>query len=47
MEWPPRTGTFAEFPEVDRADYFPIEVAREKLNLAQGQFLDRLLTALG
>jgi predicted NUDIX family NTP pyrophosphohydrolase len=47
MEWPPRTGTFAEFPEVDRADYFPIDVAREKLNLAQAQFLDRLIEALG
>jgi predicted NUDIX family NTP pyrophosphohydrolase len=47
MEWPPRTGSFAEFPEVDRADYFSIDVAREKLNLAQAQFLDRLLAALG
>jgi predicted NUDIX family NTP pyrophosphohydrolase len=46
MEWPPRTGTFAEFPEVDRADYFSIETAREKLNLAQSQFLDRLVEAL-
>jgi predicted NUDIX family NTP pyrophosphohydrolase len=46
MEWPPRTGTIAEFPEVDRADYFPIDVAREKLNLAQAQFLDRLLAVL-
>lgn len=46
MEWPPRTGTLAEFPEVDRADYFSIDVAREKLNLAQSQFLDRLLAAL-
>jgi predicted NUDIX family NTP pyrophosphohydrolase len=47
MEWPPRTGTFAEFPEVDRADYFSIETARQKLNLAQAQFLDRLVQALG
>ena len=47
MEWPPRTGTIGEFPEVDRADYFPIDVAREKLNHAQAQFLDRLLAALG
>jgi len=47
MEWPPRTGTFAEFPEVDRADYFPIAVAREKLNQAQSEFLSRLLAALG
>ncbi|HVR20485.1 MAG TPA: NUDIX domain-containing protein [Polyangiaceae bacterium] len=47
MEWPPRTGSFAEFPEIDRAEYFSIDVAREKLNLAQSEFLDRLLTALG
>jgi predicted NUDIX family NTP pyrophosphohydrolase len=46
MEWPPRTGAFAEFPEVDRAEYFSIDVARQKLNLAQSQFLDRLLEAL-
>jgi predicted NUDIX family NTP pyrophosphohydrolase len=47
MEWPPRTGSFAEFPEIDRAEYFSIAVAREKLNLAQSEFLDRLLAALG
>jgi len=46
MEWPPKTGKFAEFPEVDRAEYFSIDVAREKLNLAQSEFLDRLLAAL-
>jgi len=47
MEWPPRTGKFEEFPEVDRADYFTIDKAREKLNLAQAEFLDRLVAALG
>ena len=46
MEWPPRSGTFAEFPEVDRAEYFSIEAAREKLIPAQAEFLDRLLAAL-
>ena len=46
MEWPPRTGSFAEFPEIDRAEYFPIPIAREKLNLAQSEFLDRLIAAL-
>ena len=46
MEWPPRSGMFAEFPEVDRAQYFPIDVARTKLIPAQAQFLDRLLAAL-
>ena len=47
MEWPPRSGTIGEFPEVDRAEYFSLELAREKLNLAQSQFLDRLREALG
>ncbi len=47
MEWPPRTGKFVEFPEVDRAAYFGIDAAREKLNLAQSEFLGRLVLALG
>ena len=44
MEWPPRSGKQAEFPEVDHAEWFPVEVAREKLNPAQAAFLDRLPT---
>jgi predicted NUDIX family NTP pyrophosphohydrolase len=47
MEWPPRTGTFAEFPEVDRAEYFSLDVARVKMNQAQSEFLARLVAALG
>jgi predicted NUDIX family NTP pyrophosphohydrolase len=47
MEWPPRTGKFEEFPEVDRSAYFSLDSAREKLNAAQAEFLDRLLVALG
>jgi predicted NUDIX family NTP pyrophosphohydrolase len=43
MEWPPRSGRTAEFPEIDRAGWFGIEEAREKLNPAQAEFLDRLL----
>jgi predicted NUDIX family NTP pyrophosphohydrolase len=46
MEWPPRSGTFADFPEVDRAEYFSIDVARTKLIPAQAEFLDRLLATL-
>ncbi len=42
MEWPPRSGRTAEFPEVDRAGWFGIDEAREKLNPAQAEFLDRL-----
>jgi predicted NUDIX family NTP pyrophosphohydrolase len=43
MEWPPRSGRQAEFPEIDRAEWFPVEVARAKLNPAQAEFLDRLV----
>ena len=42
MEWPPRSGRRQEFPEIDRAEWFPVEVARVKLNEAQAEFLDRL-----
>ena len=46
MEWPPRSGQEAEFPEVDRAEWFDLEAARRKLIPAQGEFLDRLLEHL-
>jgi predicted NUDIX family NTP pyrophosphohydrolase len=43
MEWPPRSGRTAEFPEIDRAGWFDVETAREKLLPAQTELLDRLL----
>lgn len=43
MEWPPRSGKVQRFPEVDRANFFPLEEARRKINLAQTVFLDRLI----
>jgi predicted NUDIX family NTP pyrophosphohydrolase len=46
MEWPPRSGRWATFPEVDRAGWFGVEEAREKLNPAQAEFVDRLLERL-
>jgi predicted NUDIX family NTP pyrophosphohydrolase len=42
VEWPPRSGRMQEFPEVDRAEWFGLEQAREKLNPAQAELLDRL-----
>jgi predicted NUDIX family NTP pyrophosphohydrolase len=42
MEWPPRSGRTQSFPEIDRAEWFTVEEAREKLNPAQVEFLDRL-----
>jgi predicted NUDIX family NTP pyrophosphohydrolase len=47
MEWPPRSGTQREFPEVDRAEWFDPSSAREKLNPAQAELVDRLLATLG
>ena len=47
MEWPPRSGRTEEFPEIDRAGWFEIGTAREKLVAAQTEFLDRLLERLG
>jgi len=46
MQWPPRSGTFAEFPELDRADYFEFETAREKLNAAQFELVERLVALM-
>ena len=46
LEWPPRSGKFQEFPEVDRGEFFLEEIARQKINPAQLAFLDRLIAAL-
>lgn len=46
MEWPPRSGRQGEFPEVDRAEWFGLEAAREKILPAQAELLDRLLERL-
>lgn len=42
MEWPPKSGKLAQFPEVDRAAWFDFATARAKINPAQAMFLDRL-----
>jgi predicted NUDIX family NTP pyrophosphohydrolase len=46
MEWPPRSGSRREFPEVDRAGWFELEQARGKLLAAQAELIDRLLEVL-
>jgi predicted NUDIX family NTP pyrophosphohydrolase len=43
LEWPPKSGKQQKFPEVDRADWFSVEVARRKLVKAQVGFLDKLI----
>ena len=42
MEWPPKSGRQAEFPEVDRAEWFGIDEARVKMTKGQVPLLDQL-----
>ncbi|MGD9526287.1 NUDIX domain-containing protein [Pseudonocardia sp.] len=42
MEWPPHSGQVQEFPEIDRAEWFDLPTAREKIVKGQAPFLDRL-----
>jgi predicted NUDIX family NTP pyrophosphohydrolase len=42
VEWPPRSGKWIQVPEVDRAEWFSLEEARERINPAQVVLLDRL-----
>ena len=46
MEWPPRSGKYRQFPEVDQACFFSEKVARRKLKATQVPFLDRLCRAM-
>jgi predicted NUDIX family NTP pyrophosphohydrolase len=42
MEWPRGSGRMQEFPEIDRAEWFGVAAAREKVVAGQRVFLDRL-----
>lgn len=44
--WPPGSGRRIQFPEVDRCEWFTPEEAREKVNPAQAEFIDRLEATL-
>ena len=46
MEWPPRSGAVTSFPEVDRAAFVSLELARVKLNPAQVELVSRLQESL-
>lgn len=47
MEWPPRSGQQRQFPEIDRAEFFPLAQARLKIHEAESVFLDRVVELLG
>jgi predicted NUDIX family NTP pyrophosphohydrolase len=42
IEWPPGSGKWQDFPEVDRAAWFELAAARQKLLAGQCGFLDQL-----
>lgn len=46
LEWPPRSGRLTEFPEVDRASWFTLELAREKLHRGQQVIVEHFEAAL-
>jgi predicted NUDIX family NTP pyrophosphohydrolase len=47
LEWPPRSGRFQSFPEVDRVAWFSLAEARRKILASQGPLLDRLAELVG
>jgi predicted NUDIX family NTP pyrophosphohydrolase len=47
MEWPPRSGRWQAYPEIDRAAWFGLESARLKISKGQEGFLDELKGKLG
>jgi predicted NUDIX family NTP pyrophosphohydrolase len=42
LQWPPRSGRFAEFPEVDRVAWWSLDDARARIVAGQAALLDRL-----
>lgn len=47
VEWPRRSGRYRTYPEVDRADWFALDVARTKLTVGQVPLLDVLEKLVG
>lgn len=46
VEWPPRSGRRATFPEIDRVDWFDLDEARRRVKPTQVPLIDRLAAAL-
>jgi predicted NUDIX family NTP pyrophosphohydrolase len=46
MQWPPQSGKLQEFPEVDRAAWYPVAVARTKVVMGQVPLIDRAAAVL-
>jgi predicted NUDIX family NTP pyrophosphohydrolase len=46
MEWPMKSGRMKSFPEVDRAEWFGLDEAREKILKGQAELVERLARLL-
>ena len=46
LEWPRKSGIVMQFPEIDRAEWFDIDRARQKILKGQAGFLDRLISKI-
>ena len=46
LEWPPKSGKFRDFPEVDKGKWFDYDTAKQKLNPAQVLFIEELIKKL-
>ena len=44
LEWPPKSGRKASFPEVDRAEWFSLDEAEKRILPGQREFLARVVT---
>lgn len=47
LEWPPRSGRQAAFPEIDRAAWFSIAEGRVKILKGQANFIEELVRLTG
>jgi predicted NUDIX family NTP pyrophosphohydrolase len=47
LDWPPHSGTQADFPEIDRGEWFSLDQARAKISVGQRDLLERLQTHIG
>jgi predicted NUDIX family NTP pyrophosphohydrolase len=47
LEWPPRSGKTQAFPEVDRAAFFDVAEAKQKINVTQAALLTELERVIG
>ncbi|RCS48273.1 NUDIX domain-containing protein [Bremerella cremea] len=46
IEWPPKSGRQQDFPEIDRAEFFNLATAKQKINPAQVSLLEELVTKI-